>query len=139
MSGRIAIAAKALGIILIALGVVVFIWDYIAVHPCGPLLDYRVETVDGSAGAVVSVGGPDSETEFNGNEGYAWEIRPISISESQAVVDFRLMHFKYFAPAADIRAQLKQATFRRFTLSPMQPLTVEAPDGAKLSLSGSIY
>src|ERR1700758_3716430 len=55
MARGIAIAAKAVGTILLALAVVVFVWDYIAVHPGGPLLDYRVETAHGSAGAVVSV------------------------------------------------------------------------------------
>lgn len=139
MARGIAILAKALGIIALALVVAVFVWDYIAVHPRGPLLDYRVEAANASAGAVVSVGGPDSETIFNGSEGYAWEIKPISITESQAVIDFRVKHFNYFAPSTDMRAQLQQAKFRRFTLHPRQPLIVAAPDGAKLSLSGLIY
>ena len=80
MAKKITIAGKTLRITLLVLGVLVFIWNYIAVHPRGPLLDYRVETARGSAGAVIAVDRPDSETFFNGNEGYAWEIKPVSIS-----------------------------------------------------------
>ena len=130
--------AKALGVMLLALVIGVFVWDYVAVHPWGRSLAYRVETRQGSGGAVVSVGGPDTETFFNG-EGYAWEIRPISISGSQAVVDFRVKHFNYFAPASDMRLQLKDSEFRRLTLRHKQPLSIEAPDGARVSISGSIY
>ena len=60
---------------------------------------------------MVYVGDPVTEKSFNGDQGYAWEFRPISISEHQAVIDFRVKHFDYFAPAADMRAQLKQSEF----------------------------
>ena len=135
MSGRIAIALKALGVTLLFL----FIWDYISVQRFGLSLRYRVHAGPGGGGAMVSVGWPDSETFFIGDQGYAWEIRPISISECQAVIDFRVKHFDHFAPAADVRAQLKQSEFRRLILRPEQLLTIEAPDGATVSLSGSIY
>src|SRR5689334_14966957 len=139
MAGRIAIAAKAIGAPLLALAVGVFIWDYIAVHPLGPSLWYRVDTAKGNSAALVTVGGPDTAGFTNGNEGYVWEIRPISISSSQVVVDFRLKHFNYSAAMADMRAQLTESEFRRLILRPKQPLTLEAPDGAKVSLSGLIY
>ena len=139
MAGRIAIALKAFRMPLLALVVFVFIWDYISVQRFGLSLRYRVQAAQGGGGAMVSVGWPDSETFFIGDQGYAWEIRPISISECQAVIDFRVKHFDHFAPAADVRAQLKQSEFRRLILRPEQPLTIQAPDGAKVSLSGSIY
>ena len=139
MAGRLTIAAKAIGTTLLAIAVGVFIWDYIAVHPLGPSLWYSVDTEKGHSAALVSVGGPDTAGFINGNEGYVWEIRPISISPSQAVVDFRLKHFNYHALYADMRAELAQSEFRRLTLHTEQPLTVEAPDGVKVSLSGTIY
>ena len=139
MAGRIAIAAKAIGASLLALAVSVFIWDYIAVHSLGPSLWYRVNTAKGNSAALVTVGGPDTAGFTNGNEGYVWEIRPISINPSQAVIDFRLKHFNYSAAMADMRAQLTKSEFRRLILRPKQPLTLEAPDGAKVSLSGLIY
>lgn len=138
MAGRISITAKALGRTLIALVVVVSIWDEITVHPWGPLLHYRVETAHGYDRGWVAVGWPDTEASFDGKEGYAWEIRPISISRNQAVIDFRVEHFDHFAPLDDMHAQLKQSAFRRLVLRPEQLLTLEAPDGSKLSLTGSI-
>ena len=138
MAGRNAIAAKALGVTLSGLAVGVFIWDYIAVHHRGPWLFYQVETPHGNGGAVVTVGGPDTAGFANGNEGHTWEIRPISIGESQAVIDFRVKHFNYPAPSADMRAQLAESEFHRFILHGKQPLMLEAPDGATLSLSGTI-
>ena len=139
MAGRLTIAAKAIGATLLTLAVGVFIWDYIAVHPLGPSLFYHVETPHGKGGAVVSVGGPDTAGFTNGNEGYVWEIRPMSISASQAVIDFRLRHFNYSVTFASMRAELAQSEFRHLILRPKQSLTVEAPDGAKVSLSGTIY
>ena len=139
MAGRLAIAAKALGATLLALAVGLFIWDYIAVHPLGPTLWYRVDVPGGGYGAaMVSVGGPDTQTSFDGKEGYAWEMRPISISGNQAVVDFRVKHFNSPAPQADRLAQLAESEFHRLILRPKQPLTVQAPDGVKVSLSGTI-
>ena len=140
MEGRIPIAAKAIGATLLALTVGIFIWDYLAVHPLGPSLWYRVDVPKGGFGAaLVSVGGPDTQTSFDGNEGYAWEIRPISIRGNQAVVDFRVKHFNYAAPHADMLAQLEESAFQRLILRPKQPLTVDAPDGTRVSLSGTIY
>ena len=139
MAGRIAIAAKAIGVTLLGLAAGAFIWAYIAVHPWGPSLWYRVETPHGDSAALVTVGGPDTAGFNNGNEAYVWEIRPLSISESQAVIDFRVKHFKYAVPYADMRVQLADSEFRRLILLPKQPLALEAPDGAKLSLSGTIY
>lgn len=139
MPGRLAIAAKAIGATLLAIAVGVFIWDYIAGHPLGPSLWYSVDTEKGHSAALVSIGGPDTAGFTNENEGYVWEIRPISISPSQAVIDFRLKHFSHSAPYADMRAELGQSEFRRLILRPKQPLTVEAPDGAKVSLSGTIH
>jgi hypothetical protein len=139
MRGRISVSAKPLGVALLALVVVVFIWDEITAHPWGPLLYYCVETGDGCNRGWVAVNSPDTETYFDGKEGYAWEIKPISISGSQAVIDFRVKHFDHFAPAADMDAQLEQSEFRRLIVRPEQPLTIEAPDGAKLSLTGSVY
>ena len=138
MRGRIAIA-KAIGATLLALAVGVYLWAYIAVHPLGPSLWYSVDAAQGHSAALVKIGGPDTAGFTNGNEGYVWEIRPISISPSQAVIDFRLKHFNYSAPFANMRGELAQSQFRRLILHPKQPLTVEAPDGAKVSLSGTIY
>ena len=139
MRGRLAIAGKAIGATLLALAVGVFIWDYIAVHPWAPKLWYRVDVPSGGYGAaMVSVGGPDTQTSFDGKDGYAWEMRPISISGKQAVVDFRVKHFNYSAPHPDMLAELAESRFHRLILRPEQTLTVEAPDGAKVSLSSTI-
>lgn len=139
MTGRLAITAKTIGATPLALAIGAYIWAYIAVHPLRPSLWYNVDTGRGQSAALVSVGGPDTAGFSNGNEGYVWEIRPISISPSQAVIDFRLKHFNYSAPFANMRAELAEFPFRRLILRPKQPLSIEAPDGAKVSLSGTIY
>lgn len=137
MAGKVSSAAKKLGVTLLALEAFLFIWDEITVHPWGPKLyfSYCVETGHGCNRGWVARHCPDTETSFDGKEGYAWEIKPISISGSRAVIDFRAKHFDHFAPAADMRRQLGQSEFRRLIVRPEQPLTVEAPDGAKLSLT----
>lgn len=135
MAGKISIAAKQLGVTLLTLAAFLFIWDEITVHPWGPLVHYCVETGHGCNRGWVALHWPDTETSFDGKEGYAWEIKPISISRRQAVIDFRVKHFDHFAPGAEMRAQLEQSEFRRLIVRPEQPLTVEAPDGAKLSLT----
>lgn len=137
MGGRISISAKRLGVTLLTLVVFAFIWDEITAHPWGPKLyfSYCVETGDGCNRGWVAVNWPDTETSFDGKKGYAWQIKPISISGSEAVINFRVKHFDHFAPAADMRRQLEQSEFRRLIVRPEQPLTVEGPDGAKLSLT----
>ena len=124
---------------LLAAAAALFIWDYIATHPLGHVLQYRVEQPGGGyGGATVYVGQPDIQTYLNGNEGYAWEIKPVQITEQLAVLDFRVKHFDHAATFEEMRAQLQMEQLKRLTLRTDQKIRIAAPDGATVSLSGSI-
>ncbi|HET9401678.1 MAG TPA: hypothetical protein VFO34_12080 [Candidatus Acidoferrales bacterium] len=124
---------------LLAAVAVHFTWAYIETHPFGHGLSYRVEQPGGGyGGATVYVGQPDIQTYLNGDDGFAWEIKPVQITKQLAVLDFRVRHFNHAATFEEMRAQLQTEPLQRLALRSDQKISIATPDGLTISLTGSI-
>lgn len=124
---------------LLAAAAALFIWDFIATHPFGHGFNYRVAQPGGGyGGATVYVGQPDVQTYLSGDDGFAWEIKPVQITEQMAVLDFRVRHFNHAVTFDEMRVQLQTEPLQRLTLRSDEKIRIAAPDGATVSLSGSI-
>lgn len=123
---------------LLAAAAADFTWAYIETHPFGHGLSYRVEYSGAYGGATIYVGQPDIETSYNGNDGFAWEVKPVQITKQLAVLDVRVRHFDHAATFDEMRAQLQTEPLQRLTLRSDEKIRIAAPDGATVSLTGSI-
>jgi hypothetical protein len=113
-------------------------FDYLAAHTFGPAVRYQLETTAGRSSALVQLGEPDDGYLFNGNDGYVWEVKPVQIGESGAVLDIRIRHLDHTIVGMDeARQGLKNVEAHRFTLPAGQSINVTI-EGAKPAVLTSL-
>jgi len=135
MTATIKRVVKIVLVVVLASAGGLFIFDYVQTHPFGPAVRYQLETAGGRAMALVHLGEPDAGYCFIGNDGYVYEVKPVQISESEAVLDIRIKHLNHVIVGIDAaRQELKNVEPHRFTLPSGQSINVPIEGGTSAVL-----
>jgi hypothetical protein len=97
-----------------------------------------IQTPISKGGSPIEAGGPDTEIGFNGDEGFAYKVEALSISDHLVVLRIR---FKYFSKRIDsdqIRKELDSVTPQEITYIPGQQISIPVEGGAPVLLSGHV-
>jgi hypothetical protein len=129
---------KELLAVLIASIAGVFVFDYFSVHRFGPALSYKMEVAGCRGTAIAHLREPVADVVFDGNNGYAWEIKPVRLDKREALVELRIKHLSQPVGLDAARNQLKYVQTLFLALRPGQPVIIPIEGGAPAILSGSV-
>lgn len=124
--------------VFIAAMAAVFVFDYFSVHPFGPALSYKMEVAGMRSASFAHLRESVADVVFNGNNGYAWEIRPVRLDKREALVELRIKHLTQPVGIDAARYQLKYVQTIFLALRPGQPVNIPIAGGAPATLSGSV-
>lgn len=139
MPNRIPVNSKILLAVILAPALAIAAWCYLSARPLGPAMQYRMEVKGGRNTEVLHLGEPDTELIFNGNEGYVWQLTPIQIGKSDAVVELRIEHLDHNVAFEAARQELQHVQPRRVTLHLEQPLSIPVDGGAPTLLTAVAF
>jgi hypothetical protein len=90
-------------------------------------------------GSRLSVGEPDTETVFSGDEGYGWRVEALSIEPGAVVLRLRIKHFKPYRDSDAVKKELESVPAREITYVPGQQLSIAIEGGGTALLTGRVY